>query len=215
MPGPLCGPGERVERPFIDVYHFQQLRLAAGIISAAVAVCSCHLSSVNSALSRGRPPTPKEETSAWAFAWPKKDRDIRLSGPSCFALQLALLTAMVRLGADRPVANAMAFAISAQLNFLLSSRVTWRDRPVQDGAAPARGGSRTTAPPWCRWAATPPSSPSLPLDRHDSGRRARRPDRHPIVYLTCNLLVFRRRAAAPVPEPQALLATEADQAVAQ
>jgi len=25
MPGPVCGPGERVERSFIDAYHFQQL----------------------------------------------------------------------------------------------------------------------------------------------------------------------------------------------
>src|SRR5690349_14895924 len=42
-------------------------------------------------------------------------------GVVCFAVQLALLTVMVHLGAYRPVANAVAFAVSAQLNFLLSS----------------------------------------------------------------------------------------------
>ena len=37
-------------------------------------------------------------------------------------------------GTYRPLANALGFAISAQLNFVLSSRLTWRDRPW---AAPA------------------------------------------------------------------------------
>src|SRR5258708_21313373 len=51
-------------------------------------------------------------------------------GITCFATQLILLAIMARLGTYRPVANAVAFALAAQLNFLLSSRLTWRDRPA-------------------------------------------------------------------------------------
>jgi putative flippase GtrA len=50
-------------------------------------------------------------------------------GATCFATQLVLLAVMARLGMYRPLANAVAFEMSAQLNFLLSSRLTWRDRP--------------------------------------------------------------------------------------
>jgi putative flippase GtrA len=51
-------------------------------------------------------------------------------GAACFSVQFILLTLLVRLGAYRPVANSAAFGASAQLNFLLSSRLTWRDRPA-------------------------------------------------------------------------------------
>jgi putative flippase GtrA len=51
-------------------------------------------------------------------------------GITCFAAQLALLAILARLGTYRPVANAVSFAVSAQLNFLLSTRLTWRDRPA-------------------------------------------------------------------------------------
>jgi putative flippase GtrA len=51
-------------------------------------------------------------------------------GITCFAAQLALLAILTRLGTYRPVGNAVSFALSAQLNFLLSSRLTWRDRPT-------------------------------------------------------------------------------------
>src|SRR5260370_38939027 len=61
-------------------------------------------------------------------------------GGTCFLVQFALLSVMVRLGMYRPLANAVSFAISAQLNFLLSTRITWRDRP-------SAGGRRTGA----RW----------------------------------------------------------------
>jgi putative flippase GtrA len=53
-----------------------------------------------------------------------------LVGTVCFALQLALLVALVHLGAYRPIANAVGFATSGQLNFFLNSRMTWRDRPA-------------------------------------------------------------------------------------
>jgi putative flippase GtrA len=51
-------------------------------------------------------------------------------GVTCFSVQFILLTAMIHLGVYRPIANSAAFAVSAQLNFLLSSRLTWGDRPV-------------------------------------------------------------------------------------
>src|SRR6266516_2122278 len=51
-------------------------------------------------------------------------------GAFCFAVQLVLLTLIAGAGVDRPIADAIGFALSAQLNFLLSTRFTWRDRKV-------------------------------------------------------------------------------------
>ena len=62
-------------------------------------------------------------------------------GAACFLAQYAALTALTAAGTYRPVANALGFVISAQLNFALSARLTWRDRP----SAAARG-------LWARWA---------------------------------------------------------------
>ncbi len=61
-------------------------------------------------------------------------------GATCFLAQYAALTAMVAAGTYRPLADALGFAISAQLNFALSARLTWRDRPTAARA------------PWARWA---------------------------------------------------------------
>jgi putative flippase GtrA len=49
-------------------------------------------------------------------------------GGSCFAVQYGLLTLLATGGLYRPLANALGFLTSAQLNFLLSSRLTWSDR---------------------------------------------------------------------------------------
>lgn len=49
-------------------------------------------------------------------------------GGTCFLTQYGALTAMAAAGLYRPAANALGFVLSAQLNFLLSSRFTWRDR---------------------------------------------------------------------------------------
>lgn len=137
-------------------------------------------------------------------------------GAACFGAQLALLTVMVHLGADRPVANAIGFAISAQLNFLLSSKITWRDRPVS--------GRRDAGARWLGYNGTALVSLGVntvvfTLVYHAIGIT-------PaaglgvvigtcVVYLTCNLIVFRNARQVPEPEPQAVLATETDQAVAQ
>ena len=52
-------------------------------------------------------------------------------GITCFSVQFILLTITVHLGVYRPLANSAAFAASAQLNFLLSAKLTWRDRPAR------------------------------------------------------------------------------------
>lgn len=49
-------------------------------------------------------------------------------GATCFLAQYCTLTALTTAGVNRPLANALGFALSAQLNFVLSSRLTWRDR---------------------------------------------------------------------------------------
>ena len=57
-------------------------------------------------------------------------------GATCFLTQYAVLSALSRAGVSQPLANAGGFVISAQLNFALSARFTWRDRPA--GAARTR-----------------------------------------------------------------------------
>ncbi len=49
-------------------------------------------------------------------------------GAVCFLTQYCALTALATFGVNRPLANALGFVLSAQLNFVLSSRLTWRDR---------------------------------------------------------------------------------------
>jgi putative flippase GtrA len=49
-------------------------------------------------------------------------------GATCFIAQYCVLTVIASAGVNRPVANAIGFAFSAQLNFVLSSRLTWHDR---------------------------------------------------------------------------------------
>jgi cellulose synthase/poly-beta-1,6-N-acetylglucosamine synthase-like glycosyltransferase/putative flippase GtrA len=44
--------------------------------------------------------------------------------------QLAVLVALIHLGLAAPIADAVGFFLAAQLNFVLSSLVTWRDRPA-------------------------------------------------------------------------------------
>lgn len=56
-------------------------------------------------------------------------------GGSCAALQLLALALLVRLGVEPHGANVLAFALSTQVNFALSSVITWRDRRVAPGWA--------------------------------------------------------------------------------
>ena len=48
-------------------------------------------------------------------------------------VQLAVLLALIHLGVAAPLADAVGFFLAAQLNFVLSSLVTWRDRPALGG----------------------------------------------------------------------------------
>jgi putative flippase GtrA len=127
-------------------------------------------------------------------------------GVTCFAFQFVLLTLMVHLSVYRPVANAVAFAISAQLNFLLSSRLTWRDRAVV--------GPRGTGARWLAYNAT--ALVSLGCNTAVFTLSYRSIGTTPaaalgvvggtcLVYIACNLLIFRgmrqaTESAAPAPE---------------
>lgn len=51
-------------------------------------------------------------------------------GGTCFLVQFLFLSGLDHLGIYRPLANGISFAISAQLNFVLSSVLTWADRPA-------------------------------------------------------------------------------------
>ncbi|MFC4113151.1 GtrA family protein [Nonomuraea zeae] len=50
-------------------------------------------------------------------------------GSFCFSFQYVCAVLLAGLGAPWPLSNAAGFLLSAQLNFLLSSGWTWRDRP--------------------------------------------------------------------------------------
>lgn len=63
-------------------------------------------------------------------------------GGTCFLVQFLLLAGLDHLGVFRPLANGISFAISAQLNFVLSSAVTWGDRRA---ASRGRTGARWLA----------------------------------------------------------------------
>lgn len=51
-------------------------------------------------------------------------------GGTCFVFQLTVLFGLIHLGLAQTSSDAIAFFLSAQLNFTLSSLVTWRDRPA-------------------------------------------------------------------------------------
>ncbi|MGN6562609.1 MAG: GtrA family protein [Thermomicrobiales bacterium] len=54
-------------------------------------------------------------------------------GGSCAAFQLLALALLVRRGVEPHGANALAFLLSTQANFVLSSIITWRDRRIATG----------------------------------------------------------------------------------
>ena len=49
-------------------------------------------------------------------------------GSVCFGVQLCILLLLGRAGVAHPIANAIGFVSSAQLNFSVSRRLTWTDR---------------------------------------------------------------------------------------
>jgi putative flippase GtrA len=144
-------------------------------------------------------------------------------GAACFLTQYAALSAMAAAGTYRPLANALGFAISAQLNFALSARLTWRDRP-----SAARG-------LWARWASYNGTALiSLAVNTAAFAIAYRRLGNLPaaavgvlagmsVTYLVCDLLIFRdrgkpravsgahRRAGHPAPMAPPPVATSWDQ----
>ena len=59
-------------------------------------------------------------------------------GGTCAALQLGILFGLVHLGLEQHAANVLAFLLSTQGNFVLSSSITWHERR---GQARGHGGS--------------------------------------------------------------------------
>lgn len=119
-----------------------------------------------------------------------------LVGLVCFAAQYGVAWSIVRIGVSWPIGNAFAFFLSAQLNFVLSSLFTWRDR----------GARRWTVRRWISYNGTVlvalavnsavftaiyPLAGSLPASAVGvlAGAAAN--------YLICNYLVFRARPAEP------------------
>jgi putative flippase GtrA len=71
---------------------------------------------------------------------------------SCTLGQLLVFAWLARLGVGKALANGIGFGLSAQANFALSARVTWRDRgPLRDRSA--RTGLSASPSAWpMRWA---------------------------------------------------------------
>lgn len=115
-------------------------------------------------------------------------------GVTCFLTQYAALTAMAAAGTYRPLANALGFVISAQLNFVLSARLTWRDRPT--------AAARTL---WARWASYNGTALiSLAVNTAVFTATYHRIGNLPaaalgvlcgmcVTYLVCDMLIFRDR----------------------
>lgn len=128
-------------------------------------------------------------------------------GLTCFAAQLVMLTILVRLGAYRPVANAIAFALSAQLNFLLSSRLTWGDRPS--------AGRRGTGARWLAYNGTAGLSLGVNTAVFTLAYRTVGTGMAAaigvlagtcVVYLVCNFLVFRAKRTMTAPAKRTVTA---------
>jgi len=115
-------------------------------------------------------------------------------GVTCFLTQYAALSAMAAAGTYRPLANALGFVISAQLNFVLSARLTWRDRPT--------AAARTL---WARWASYNGTALiSLAVNTAVFTAAYHRIGNLPaaalgvlcgmcVTYLVCDMLIFRDR----------------------
>lgn len=85
--------------------------------------------------------------------WEAHLRKVRFAtvGVACFGFQYAALRSLTAVGVPRPVGNGFGFALSAQLNFVLSSVFTWRDRR-RDNSHKRRGLNRDQLINGSRWA---------------------------------------------------------------
>ena len=83
------------------------------------------------------------------------------TGMAAAIAQLAMLTVFLHVGAQPTFSNALAIALSAQLNFALSRSFTWHDRPRD----------RRLLLDWARFMATVSASAVLNLTVFEAARR--------------------------------------------
>ena len=123
-----------------------------------------------------------------------------LIGLLCFGAQYGAAWLFVRAGVSWPVGNATAFFLSAQLNFVLSSTFTWRDRDVD--------GRRWSVRRWISYNGTVLLSLAVntaafvaiyPVTGALAASVAGVVAGAGATYLICNYIVFRSRRADPVP----------------
>jgi putative flippase GtrA len=128
-----------------------------------------------------------------------------LIGLLCFGAQYGAAWLFVRAGIPWPAANAAAFFLSAQLNFVLSSTFTWRDRDV--------AGRRWSLRRWISYNGTVLLSLAVntaafvalyPVTGTLVGSAAGVVAGAGATYLICNYIVFRSRRADPAPAAVAL-----------
>ena len=87
-----------------------------------------------------------------AVRWSAHFRKARFAmvGVACFGFQYVLLRSLTAVGVPQPIGNGLGFALSAQVNFVLSSLFTWRDRR-RDNCHPLRLLTRDQSINWSRW----------------------------------------------------------------
>lgn len=119
-----------------------------------------------------------------------------LVGLVCFAAQYSVAWSMARAGVSWPIGNALAFFLSAQLNFVLSSVFTWPDR----------GARRWTVRRWVSYNGTVLVALAVntavftaiyPLAGSLAASAAGVVAGAGANFLICNYLVFRARIAPP------------------
>lgn len=114
-------------------------------------------------------------------------------GVVCFLVQLGLLAALTASGVYEPVANAIGFLASAQLNFVLSSAFTWGDRADRTDRTMSRlAGYNATA-----LLSLAVNSLAFTLAYHLTGTVIAAAlgvlSGMGCTYLICDLVIFRRR----------------------
>jgi cellulose synthase/poly-beta-1,6-N-acetylglucosamine synthase-like glycosyltransferase/putative flippase GtrA len=148
------------------------------------------------ATTRGFTPAPRRLVKRFS----RQLRFIAVGG-TCFVFQLTVLFGLIHLGLAQTFSDAIAFFLSAQLNFTLSSLVTWRDRPAAN--------AKSISARWLAYNGTALLSLGINTAifvgaHHVVGvlpaAAAGVAGAMTFTYLICNRLVFRSRVAAGEPD---------------